>query len=143
MMRQVQHHDSKSLYINVNGVQPHFGIVEFALVTGLLCNGNTSIKIQTDENRLVKRYFGSPTVTWYDLDSFWFVFRSSIDDDQSEHLSNQFFCTQEAKHDVCNEESPTNADLKKEIDGLKAHVDMKFNEILQAFTSLKNNLDVI
>lgn len=38
-----------------------------------------------------------------------FVFRRSIDDDQSEHLSNQFFCTQEAKHDVCNEK----VDLKK------------------------------
>lgn len=73
----------------------------------------------------------------------FFIFRSSNDDDQSEHLSNKFFCTHKTNHNVRSEESLTNVNLKKEIDDLKAHIDMKFNEILRVFTSLKNNLVVM
>ncbi|KAH0632886.1 hypothetical protein KY284_035672 [Solanum tuberosum] len=64
------------------------------------------------------------------LDLTGFVFSCCPDADQT-------------KLDVDDEKSPTNVYLKKDIDGLKAHVDEKFKEILEAFNSLKNKLDVI
>ncbi|KAH0679389.1 hypothetical protein KY284_020474 [Solanum tuberosum] len=127
MMRRVYHIDYDYLYIVVNRVQLQFEIAEFALVTELLLKLAVLAFVNTFLFSTIKTK----------------ILRiSSPGADQSEHLSNQFFYILLAKPDVGNEKSPISADLKEDIDGLKTHVDEKFKEILEAFSSLKNKISI-
>ncbi|MCD7469190.1 hypothetical protein HAX54_008041 [Datura stramonium] len=64
---------------------------------------------------------------------------------QSQQLSDGFFCTQAPKVDIGKSSfvdgASTNAELKKELNDFRLHVDVKFGEILEALGHLTKKLE--
>ncbi|KAK4360662.1 hypothetical protein RND71_019614 [Anisodus tanguticus] len=109
LMREVCSLDDDALHFVVSGAKLHFGLGEFALITGLKCKSGKSITIKSVPNRLVKKYFKSTSnVTWSQASK------------ANMSLSRRG-----------NVES-SNVDMKKELESFRVHVDSKFAEILQA-----------
>ncbi|MCE5165821.1 hypothetical protein HAX54_012490 [Datura stramonium] len=73
------------------------------------------------------------------------MFESPYMGSQSQRLCDGFFCTQVPKVDIDKSSfvdgAPTNADLKKEINDFRLHVDVKFGEILEVLSHLTKKLE--
>ncbi|MCD7451446.1 hypothetical protein HAX54_011854 [Datura stramonium] len=73
------------------------------------------------------------------------TFESPYMGSQSQQFSDRFFCTQAPKVDIGKSSfvygASTNADLKKELNDFRLHVDVKFGEILEALGHLTKKLE--
>ncbi|MCD9642032.1 hypothetical protein HAX54_028621 [Datura stramonium] len=81
-VRQVHDDEDEVLHFLVSGAKLRFGLGEFSLIIGLKCKDNTYIKVTSEVNRLVRKYFkGSSTVTWSQLESYFLneIFKSDAD----------------------------------------------------------------
>ncbi|XP_019251116.1 PREDICTED: uncharacterized protein LOC109230034 [Nicotiana attenuata] len=80
LIREVHHEVKNEMRFVVSDSRLHFGLGEFALVTGLKCKGDTSIE-SVEENKLISKYFGTASVILAQLVDYFTKKKWEIDDD--------------------------------------------------------------